>query len=209
MIAPPLMSLLWLAIYNAVVSRGVALRFFQKLQRRNSIRHVLWLVILASTVIQTHTALHLIRCVTLGDDSVVYIDARVLCFSSDHAPYVAVSFLILTIFVLPVPVLLIWKPIHRWPSLKGLLDEATHIYEDGYSWWASFNIIRRIVYGMVLSLETNGLYRRAGLAVLTVIQLALHGYFRYRIQANVDILQLILVSFKPHMHLRSEFRLVS
>ncbi|XP_065189736.1 uncharacterized protein LOC135820618 [Sycon ciliatum] len=185
MLASPFMTVVCIIAF-LILSRtrhGRTLRFLQRLQHRNSIRHVLWLVNLWYITLFTYSSAVLMYCIPIGGRSrdgkrVVYIDATVTCFSKEHALYVAAAMISVVCFVLPVPILLVWQPTHRWPALIGLLDEAKHIYEPSCQWWATYNIMRRLAYSILMAIVTGGPHKRAAILVMLVFELALHGYVR-------------------------------
>ena len=178
--APGLMGLSLLLLFYFVAGRvRFSLRFLQMLQHRNSIRHVLWLVILWSTGMLTYLSLIIVRCTRLGSDLVSSLDGTVLCFRDGHTPYAAFALVVLVTLVLPVPVLLVWKPTQRWPCLVGMIDEATSIYQSKYEWWVSINILRRILFAVFTAFEITGQVKQS-IVCLLILQLATHGYLRYR-----------------------------
>lgn len=178
-IASPLMSISLLVVFYVMASKDLAvMRHFQRFQRRKSISHVLWLLILWSTGVLTFSSLLLVWCNKLGRDNVLIIDATTVCFSPKHWPYVGLAIGVLVVFVLPAPVILFWRPIHRWPWLVGIIDEATHLYEPHCHWFAWYNLVRRILFSLVSGLVSQGVWRRSMLTLLLVFQLVIHGLVR-------------------------------
>lgn len=157
---------------------GSALFFLQRLQRRKSIRHVLWLVILYACGLISGFSFITFSCAKLGQGYAVSVDATLVCFGKAHAPYAAAGVLSLLIFVLPILVILIWRPTHRWPSLTGIIDEACCLYEPSLWWWPFFNVLRRVTFGLLIVVVLDCEVKRLTMAVLCILMLAIHGYVR-------------------------------
>ena len=174
---PLVLLLLILSMWTAA-RKGKCVSIWKRMQTRNSIVHVFWLVVLCSLSTTTYMCFSLLRCVPLGHKNVVYIDGSVGCFSNYHLPYAILAIIVLVVVVLPPPVLLLWKPLHLFPSLKLFLDEASHIYEDKRRWWAALNIFRRLLLSLLHALVVNGLRRRLATVSCLCFYVACHAIFR-------------------------------
>eukprot|EP00117_Sycon_ciliatum_P041651 scpid823/ scgid0960/ len=178
LVISPFYSLTILAVIYLAARRATRLQLLQRLQSRHSIRHVFWLVIIVSHCLMVQLAGSLLSCSKLNGKSVLNISADIQCFTGKHMGYVLLAIASLLVFVLPPPMLLIWRPTHIWPALTGFFDEAMHIYVPNKPWWASVNMLRRVVYTMALPIIRNSQHRRVFLCIYTGALLALHGYIR-------------------------------
>eukprot|EP00117_Sycon_ciliatum_P002537 scpid11529/ scgid5974/ len=171
---PLLTFLLWCA-----ARRGHGLSCWKRLMKRNSIVHVFWLVILCSTAHLPCLCFLLLRCVPLTSQrQVLYLDGYVECYSRSHLPYMLSAILVLVLICLPVPILLVWRPLHLCPALKVFIDEATHIYEDDRQWWVGINYARRLILSMSSVLIVDLLSRRMASILFLCVYVALHAVCR-------------------------------
>ncbi|XP_065188843.1 uncharacterized protein LOC135819541 isoform X1 [Sycon ciliatum] len=200
----PLMSMTLVIVLYTLAARRVGLRVLQRLQQRKSIRHVAFFIILWTSGMLSYQALVLMRCMPLGDGPhVLVIDSTVICFQGVHIYYMAMTLFIIAVFVLPPPILLAWRPTHIFPSLVGMIDEATCMYEPSCQWWAVFNLLRRIVFSCIVATVTEGLTARMILLMLMITQVALHGYVRpycrdaqlWKIKDVDNIMEFVVLTF--------------
>ena len=174
----PFSAMVYLVVFYFVIKRGVSVKLLRKLQRRNSIQHVCWLIIICSISILAGTPFALLFSTRLGGEKRVARDASIDWLSAEHIPYVVLAILTL-LLVLLVPIVLLWRPTHIWPQLTGLLDEATHIYDPRYRWWACFNFLRRLLYGVLTVAVQSGSVHALVTTIYTLLLLAVHVYFKY------------------------------
>ena len=139
-----LIAIIWLLSRNAK-----AASYLQQLQRRKLLLHVLWLIMLIVYTNITFVSMGLLACVPLGNTFVLHLDGSVKCFQGKHLPYGILSIVILFVFVVLPPLLILWPRVYTAHQLKGLVDEATHIYRDNCRWWVSFNLLRRPILSAV------------------------------------------------------------
>lgn len=175
----PLVLLFLIALLSLLARKPQAARYLQHLQKRNSLMHVLWLVILQAYTITALMSMALLICVQLGDGNyVLYYQGTVQCYKGDHLPYAIFAVIVLAVFIIPPPFLILTNRVNSWPSLKGLLDEATHIYKDRRRWWLSVNLLRRLIFAAMADFLPEGPGSRIAFTAALLVYLLLHDYFR-------------------------------
>ena len=105
-------------------------KLMELLQKRRSLIHVLWLVIVYSYLSLTFTALAFLTCVPVANRWVLSMDGSVQCFHGGHIPYGVISLLFFVFILAPPPFLCGLRCVQFLPRFKELMDEATDIYED-------------------------------------------------------------------------------
>lgn len=160
--------------------RGIAHRFLKIFQKRKALIHVFWLLMLFSYPAFAYISCSLLMCVRLDDHLFVWTNPKWRCFGLEHSPYAALA-ISAYLLLLPLPVILWWRPVHRWPFLKGLIDEATHLYEDSCTWWAALNVLRRLCLPLISALPVGLFYVKltyffAVLGLLFVHTIVRYGY---------------------------------
>lgn len=171
-----LLVLIWL---TWLLARNVwCATLLQRWHKRNSLLHVLWLVIICSYSVVAVCAIRVLICLPLAGRNVLFFDGSIECFGSRHYPYAVAAIILLCVFVIPFPFCLVWLSIRPWHKLKGFIDEAMHIYEDNRRWWVGVNVLRQLAMAAMFTFAHDGYTRSILLAVLMVIFLCLHYVFR-------------------------------
>ena len=178
MIVQPAILLFLIWIMHMLAKNSTCAKHLYRVQRRHSVLHMLWLVIIYSYSAMAFTALHLIICVRLSNRYVLHFDGSVECFGKKHLPYGVFSIVLLACIVVPFPFLLAWQSYRPWHRLIGLIDEATHIYEHKRRWWVGVNFIRRLLLPAVAIGASESNTRQVLLAVVILLMFAIHYAFR-------------------------------
>ena len=167
--------LLWLA-----VRYGVCVKHLQRLQRRNSLAHVVWLVVVYSSSSIAYVAIMLLASIRLSTGKkVAFVDGSVTWFKDGHQYFAIGAILVLAVLVLPPPIILLVPYFRRVMFLKSFVDEATSIYEPHLPWWASFNLLRRLLLATIVTLLDYREERCIWMATTGVFMLSLHSIVRY------------------------------
>ena len=181
--------LLFLMLVLSRLARNVKVALLlQRFHRRSSLTRVLWLILLQTYGHIASTCIALLECVRIKESKVsgveeglyMNIDARIKCYTGDHLVYgILASVILAVLFLLPVVLLLFWRRVSSWPILKGLLDEATHIYEDNRRWWVAINLLRRIVIAFVAIHASRNFKSSVYFSLTLLFYLILHDFLRF------------------------------
>eukprot|EP00117_Sycon_ciliatum_P041740 scpid64267/ scgid1188/ len=181
LIQPITLLLIFLAIriarsYNYLGTRLARLQSHMKLVR------VMWFVLVYSYFMLTFTSISVFDCVRVGDNKtrqVLAMDGSIDCFQHPHLVYAIAASVILVFVILPPPVILLLRPFHGHPHLKGFVDEACSMYRDSCRWWSAVNLLRRVVMAL---LGSAWLWDEVSRLVITVgallLLLIMHMHFR-------------------------------
>eukprot|EP00117_Sycon_ciliatum_P036351 scpid82223/ scgid4002/ len=181
LIKPITLLLIFLAIriarsYNYLGTRLARLQSHMKLVR------VMWFVLVYSYFMLTFTSISVFDCVRVGDNKtrqVLAMDGSIDCFQHPHLVYAIAASVILVFVILPPPVILLLRPFHGHPHLKGFVDEACSMYRDSCRWWSAVNLLRRVVMAL---LGSAWLWDEVSRLVITVgallLLLIMHMHFR-------------------------------
>ena len=155
-------------------------KLMELLQKRRSLIHVLWLVIVYSYLSLAYTSLAFLTCIHVGNRWVLSLDGSVECFRGAHITYGVISLLFFMFVVAPPPFLSGLRRVQFSPRFKELMDEATDIYEDNHRWYVSVNLLRRlgIVLLGVLGAFVNVSVKMLIMAVYFVLLLMIHALIR-------------------------------
>ena len=170
----PVVIVMLLAKYSIRVSE-----LLQRFQRRRSIRHVFWLMIIISISLHIETISRILKHTKLGGRMVPYADGSIEYFSDGHIGYALAAIAMTCVCVLAPFLLLAWRPTHRWPGLIGFIDEATFIYRPQMWWWCCVNILRRVVLVGIDVCIQSVVYKYFSLMLVTNLLVFLQAFFRY------------------------------
>ena len=153
-------------------------RLLQRLQKRKTCTHVLWLAILYSSSLLAVGFFIPLECMPLsGTSQWRHRKTGNICFRGSHVYVSILSSIGIIIFTILPPLLISTSRVQAIPRLKGLLDEATHIYKDECRWWLSVNLGRRTVMLLILTSPLTE-SRELGMLVFVFTILVLHTTHR-------------------------------
>ena len=179
LITQPLLLLFFIFVFWACAQSTAWSKLLQRMQRRASLLHVLWLVILWSYSSIAFTAFALLNCVDLDGKKVLFSDGSVECFvSKEHAPYFTFAIVLMVTFVAALPLLLLRQTFRVSPRLIGFMDEASHVYRDDCRWWCSVNLLRRLIFASLAASSSTRDTRQLWMGITAIFLLGMHASFR-------------------------------
>ena len=148
----PAVLLLLTAVLWRLAKRPFFAYYLPLLQRRKTLIHVLWLILILSCTVLSMAMTRPLKCTMIeGTGGTIWWNpvGGIRCFKGAHTYYAAFSAVAtFTLGILPV-FLIRSNCVQSMPCMKGLLDEATHIYKDNRRWWLSVNLARRTAVTLI------------------------------------------------------------
>ena len=115
----------------------------------------------------------LLACHHFNGGDVLFVNAAITCFGSEHWPWGTLALCVLIFVAIPIPVILLTKK--SSPRIKPLVDVYLSYVKDDRDWFIAFNMARRIVLCMTSVFIASSTTRQVALAF--VMQLYLFGHF--------------------------------
>ncbi|XP_065177907.1 uncharacterized protein LOC135808620 [Sycon ciliatum] len=183
LLAHPLFMFLFAALTWWAIRTGYWAKHLQRLQKRNSLAHVVWFCIIycsSSLAYICGSLLNNVELIGIQNQSytVMFHDGTIQLFSKEHGPFAAFAIVILLVFVMPPPIIMAVPWLRSLPQFKWYADEAMKMYEDGPHWWASVDLVRRLLLACLVGAINSLRFRQYLVALVCVICLVLHVAFR-------------------------------
>eukprot|EP00117_Sycon_ciliatum_P005406 scpid28016/ scgid3909/ len=213
----PVILILLLTKYSSRASQLI-----QRFQRRNSIRHVFWLLLIVSISLVVNSMAKILKYARLGEKLVPYADGNITYFSNSHRA-AAVMAIVAFLIVVGCPfILLALRPVDRWPALIGFIDEAVQFYRPRRWWWVCVNILRRVVLALLDMLLPSGPLQWLLMLATCSTLLTLHSIIRplkhttmiwkvkdfdNRLESALLITQCFLYGFRLYLELQCPLKI--
>ncbi|XP_065183365.1 uncharacterized protein LOC135814204 isoform X2 [Sycon ciliatum] len=213
----PVILILLLTKYSSRASQLI-----QRFQRRNSIRHVFWLLLIVSISLVVNSMAKILKYARLGEKLVPYADGSITYFSNSHRA-AAVMAIVAFLIVVGCPfILLALRPVDRWPALIGFIDEAVQFYRPRRWWWVCVNILRRVVLALLDMLLPSGPLQWLLMLATCSTLLTLHSIIRplkhttmiwkvkdfdNRLESALLITQCFLYGFRLYLELQCPLKI--
>ena len=134
----------------------------------------------------TSACLEILHPVVIGDRTVLHLSGSTHFFRGKHAVYGSIAVLFVVFFVLPFPLILMFRPFFTrclQPLLnlnrfKPIFDVLQSCFKDQHRWFASFYFICRLVVLVIYTYVPSGPVRRSLLEVTCIMILFIFAYVR-------------------------------
>ena len=100
-------------------------------------------------------------------------DASLKCFADDHLPWATVATLVVGLVCIPLPIIL--PSLHRYPRFAPLHDVYASMYQDKFRWWASVDLVRRLLFAAVYTAEPDPHKQQIAFGIISASLLAIHA----------------------------------
>ena len=134
----------------------------------------------------TSACLELLHPAVIGDKTVLYISGQTQFFREKHAVYGSIAVLFLVFFVVPFPLILMFRPfftrclqpVFNLNRFKPIFDVLQSCFKDEYRWFAAFYFICRLVVLVIATYVPSGPVKRSLLEVTCITILFIFSYVR-------------------------------
>ena len=158
---------------------------FSKRVKAAPFRAFCTIVVLCYTDI-TRISLRILHPALVGDEVVVYAKGSIDYFTGKHIGYGILAILFILVFVLPFPMILLFRPfltkrllclvnLNRW---KPIFDALQNCFKDQYRWCAAFYFLCRLLLLAIFTFMSAGPVKRALLESSCVVVLLTIAYLR-------------------------------
>lgn len=144
LVQPLTMLLVFIAI-RLLHSCKRAATILQRQQQHLMLVHVMWFVLVYSYFMLVYTSITFLWFTKLNGRLVLLVDSSVEFLGAEHAPYAVASLLIVLCLVIPMPLILLLPRARSVSLFRSFIDEACSLYRHERWYWASFNLLRRVV----------------------------------------------------------------
>ena len=135
----------YILLLMAVILLLTCIKRVSRMTGNHSILQGLWLLFLICYFNIASATYEILYCAKVGPEGmqqyVLIHDASVQCYTGLHLPFAIIAWVLVILFVLPLPVYL-WI-MNRLPKLKPISDVYSSHYKDRYRWWISMSLARR------------------------------------------------------------------
>ena len=149
----------------------------QRQQQHMRLVRVMWFVFVYSYFMLAFTSIHMLWCVSLDGRLVLAMDGAIQCFAGQHMPYAITAVVILCIIILPPPIILLIPQARQSMYLMGFIDEACSLYSLKRRWWASVNLLRRVLLSLLSTLWLGNQWPTSLLSTTFIITLITLHFF--------------------------------
>ena len=132
----------------------------------------LWASLTFSYAYILYPSFSLLACHTFDGRQVLYGDASVTCFNSEHLPWGVLALAILLLIAVPMPVVLLLMRSH--PRVKPLADVYLSYVKDDRYWYIAYSLGRRIAVCVLAVYLADSTVRQIALAVVMQLFFFLH-----------------------------------
>ncbi|XP_065178311.1 uncharacterized protein LOC135808985 [Sycon ciliatum] len=164
----PAMFFFWIFL-TFQLSRFVAVRRFVM---DTSLIVGLWTVLTFSYCYLLYPSFNILACHYFDDDYVLFSNAAIECYSSEHWPFALLAFMTIFFIVIPIPLVLIFM--RSSPRIKPFMDIYLSFVKDNRSWYIAYGIGRRILVGLLSAFIVDTQARQLSLAFIVQVFLLLH-----------------------------------
>ena len=159
---------------------------FSRRVKAAPIRAFCTIVVLCYTDI-TRISLQILHPATLAHDQVVmYAKGSIPFFTGKHIAYGIIALLFILLFVIPFPLILVFRPfltkrllpilnLNRW---KPIFDALQNCFKDQYRWCAAFYFLCRLVLLAIATFMTASPLKRALLEASCAMILLIIAYLK-------------------------------
>ena len=148
-------------------------------------RAICTLTVLCYTGI-TSACLEILHPAIIGDKTVLYSSGQTEFFRGKHAFYGSIAILFLVFFVVPFPLILMFRPfftrclqpVFNLNRFKPIFDVLQSCFKDQHRWFASFYFICRLVLLVIATYVPSGPVRRSLVEVTCITILFIFSYVR-------------------------------
>ena len=91
------------------------------------------------------TSFMLLHCHPVGEKSVFFYDGSVSCFEGEHLPMAVLAFIVLSAFVIPLPIIVLLITTGRWKLGPQIGDTLMDGLRLECLWWWSADLLRRVL----------------------------------------------------------------
>ena len=211
----PLHRLAWAYVTPVYLLLLIGLSYFLshfrclvKVFGRYSVIRMFWQFILLSFSSLATTSFQLLKCVTLSPRKVFEhvhgpnshnrfaYDASIQCFAGDHLPWAIFASVVVGLICVPLPMFL--PTLHRSPRFKPLYDVYASMYQDNFRWWASYDLVRRLIFAAIYTAESDPDKQQMAFILVCLTLLAIHAIvwpFKSWVCNCVETLFLLALAF--------------
>jgi len=148
-------------------------------------RAICTIIVLCYTGI-TSACLEILHPTVIGDKTVLYVSGHTDFFRGKHAVYGSIAVLFLVFFVVPFPLILMFrpfftrclKPVLNLNRFKPIFDVLQSCFKDQHRWFAAFYFICRLVVLLIATYVPSGPVNRSLLEVTCITILLIFSYVR-------------------------------
>lgn len=134
----------------------------------------------------TSACLDILNPAVIGDRTVLYISGETQFFRGKHAVYGSIAVLFLVFFVVPFPLILMFRPfftrclqpVFNLNRFKPIFDVLQSCFKDQHRWFAAFYFICRLVVLLIATYVPFGPVKRSLLEVTCITILFIFSYVR-------------------------------
>lgn len=134
----------------------------------------------------TSACLEILHPTVIGDKTVLYVSGHTDFFRGKHAVYGSIAVLFLVFFVVPFPLILMFrpfftrclKPVLNLNRFKPIFDVLQSCFKDQHRWFAAFYFICRLVMLLIATYVPSGPVHRSLLEVTCITILLIFSYVR-------------------------------
>ena len=151
---------------------------------RYSVLRMFWQFTLLSFSSLATTSFQLLTCVTLdrkedfedlyGPNAHIRFahDASLKCFGKEHLPWGVVASVVVGLVCIPLPLFLPF--LHRSRRFMPLYDVYSSVYKDRFRWWASFDLLRRLLFAVIYATVQDPAIQHLAFNFACIVVLAIH-----------------------------------
>ena len=134
----------------------------------------------------TSASLEILHPAVIGDKTVLYVSGDVEFFKGKHAVYGSIAVLFLVFFVVPFPLILVFRPfftrclqpVFNLNRFKPIFDVLQNCFKDQHRWFAAFYFICRLVVLLIATYVPSGPVKRSLMEVTCITILFIFSYVR-------------------------------
>lgn len=134
----------------------------------------------------TSACLGILHPVVIGDKTVLYISGHTEFFRGKHAVYGSIAVLFLVFFVIPFPLILMFRPfftrclqpVFNLNRFKPIFDVLQSCFKDQHRWFAAFYFICRLAVLLIATYVPSGPVKRSLVEVTCITILFIFSYVR-------------------------------
>ena len=134
----------------------------------------------------TSACLGILHPVVIGDKTVLFISGSTEFFRGKHAVYGSIAVLFMILFVIPFPLILMWRPfftrflqpVFNLNRLKPIFDVLQSCFKDQHRSFAAFYFVCRLVVLVIAIYVPPGPVKRSLLEVTCITILFIFAYVR-------------------------------
>ena len=134
----------------------------------------------------TSSSLEILHPAMIGDKTVLYMSGHTEFFRGKHAVYGSIAVLFLVFFVVPFPLMLMFRPfftrclqpVFNLNRFKPIFDVLQSCFKDQHRWFAAFYFICRLVVLLIATYVPSGPVKRSFLEVACITILFIFSYVR-------------------------------